>query len=113
LPRLNSRKKWHDHLREPRELKLISDIVFDHATNLNMSSDTGRAIPFTISQVMCGSGLPDIEAQLAGSKEQEDVNLYSPYYSPLEAQKQLDTVLQVWQPVELYARSWFASWKGT
>jgi hypothetical protein len=71
------------------------------STNWNASSAS--------LQNNCNSKRPhpyDIEIQSYNSKMVGDIDPHSPYYSPLEAQKQMGTILQAWRSAEKYTENY-------
>jgi hypothetical protein len=84
-------------------------------TSRNTSSDPASNLLQNVSSLICESKRPrpyDIETQSYNPNMAEDTDPYSPYYSPLEAQKQMDTILQAWRSAEKYTENWIGFWKS-
>lgn len=109
-----------------RELKPPTGIVFKglsststgarnrrNATNIDTSilPGPGKRTPL----ILAGSDSDsenDIEAQNQENGLHEDVDVYSPYYSPLKVRKRMGGLLQMREPEDMDGGSWMRFWRS-
>ncbi|KAF9445079.1 hypothetical protein P691DRAFT_777823 [Macrolepiota fuliginosa MF-IS2] len=123
LAMVNARRQLNADLTETEDLKSQSTIVFPRLTSTpsirsrsrRNNSHIGTSIRpdaqnsrSTVAGSDSGSDY-DVEAQAHNTTHADP---HSPYYSPLEARKQLEPLLQVQEPLKMGGRSWMASWKA-
>ncbi|KAF9443603.1 hypothetical protein P691DRAFT_778777 [Macrolepiota fuliginosa MF-IS2] len=131
LALMNLRRKLNDDLVDRRCSGPLSEIVFNNLTPAHMRTRCKRKTthigslnvatrPHTrhlMSAITSSDSESDydVEAQNRNLGTPNEVNLYSPYYSPLEARKQMGSLFPhsiVREPEEMNEGSWMSFWKA-
>lgn len=106
-----------------RELKFPSGIAFGKSIPIasirvrsgrDVSKDIDMSVTHGSSQDPGRSTNSDPEADydIEAYGKQEHVGLYSPYYSPLEAKRQVNTLLQMEELEEMSEEDRLGYWRG-
>ncbi|KXN90769.1 hypothetical protein AN958_03656 [Leucoagaricus sp. SymC.cos] len=86
-------------------------------TNIDTSVSNGTRRNQRVILTTAGSDSESSDGDVEAQKHQlspglQDVNLYSPYYSPLEVRKKMNMMFKVQEPEEFGGGSWIGFWRG-